>query len=209
MATTGFSVSSHVMAVDRKLGIGVVTASHCFRLPSSAGEPLARHIRKHTSERPFVCHYSKQFSRLDNLHQHAQTVHADKQEQNERMMRDLTSLHASMAAASPAASPARTPSTPQPSTPSTLSRRRTWTTPYPQSTTAQARALASTKVGPIRIRGLLTATPFVTPASPDPFVPPQHPLLPHSSTCSPFSPRRQFLPLQLPCPLNTGWPAWI
>ncbi|KAI0072570.1 hypothetical protein K474DRAFT_1726660, partial [Panus rudis PR-1116 ss-1] len=55
---------------------------------------------KHTGERPFACHCSKQFSRLDNLRQHAQTVHADKQEQNERMMQELTSLHASMTAAS-------------------------------------------------------------------------------------------------------------
>jgi hypothetical protein len=60
--------------------------------------------RKHTGERPFSCHCGKQFSRLDNLRQHAQTVHADKQEQNERMMRDLTSLHATMAAANKAGS---------------------------------------------------------------------------------------------------------
>ncbi|KAF8954549.1 hypothetical protein BDZ97DRAFT_1618870, partial [Flammula alnicola] len=65
----------------------------------SRSEHLVRRIRKHTGERPFSCHCGKQFSRLDNLPQHAQAVHADKLEQNEHLMRDLTSFHATMTAA--------------------------------------------------------------------------------------------------------------
>lgn len=34
-------------------------------------------FRKHTGERPFQCHCSRRFSRLDNLRQHAQTVHVN------------------------------------------------------------------------------------------------------------------------------------
>jgi hypothetical protein len=74
-----------------------------------AGQNTSHHVchpifciissRKHTGERHFSWHCGKQFSRPDNLRQHAQTIHADKQEQNERMKRDLTSLHATMAAA--------------------------------------------------------------------------------------------------------------
>jgi hypothetical protein len=33
--------------------------------------------RKHTGERPFQCHCTRRFSRLDNLRQHAQTVHVN------------------------------------------------------------------------------------------------------------------------------------
>jgi len=36
-------------------------------------------FRKHTGERPFTCHCARRFSRLDNLRQHAQTVHVNEE----------------------------------------------------------------------------------------------------------------------------------
>lgn len=81
---------------------GNVTMFQCrgfgdCRMVFTRSEHLARHVRKHTGERPFRCHCGKAFSRLDNLRQHAQTVHADTPERNEFMMQELSSLHASLA----------------------------------------------------------------------------------------------------------------
>lgn len=40
---------------------------------------MLNNSRKHTGERPFQCHCSRRFSRLDNLRQHAQTVHVNEE----------------------------------------------------------------------------------------------------------------------------------
>ncbi|CAD6902722.1 unnamed protein product [Tilletia laevis] len=84
-------------------GITTVTIFQCrgfegCNMTFSRSEHLARHVRKHTGERPFPCHCGKAFSRLDNLRQHAQTVHSDTPDKNETMMQDLVVLHANLAA---------------------------------------------------------------------------------------------------------------
>lgn len=61
------------------------------RSGTSANSPLLR--SKHTGERPFECHCGRAFSRLDNVRQHAGTVHADDSAKNAATMAVLVELH--------------------------------------------------------------------------------------------------------------------
>ncbi|KAJ7081029.1 hypothetical protein C8R44DRAFT_823956, partial [Mycena epipterygia] len=63
------------------------------RMVSSRSEHLARHIRRPSAA---LRHTVLQFSRLDNLRQHAQTVHAAKADLNESTTRGFTGLQATM-----------------------------------------------------------------------------------------------------------------
>jgi hypothetical protein len=79
----GFSARTtrHVISVSLEVSILLDTSGTLREHDYSSSS--ANVSRKHTGERPFQCHCSRRFSRLDNLRQHAQTVH-----QNEEIPQD-------------------------------------------------------------------------------------------------------------------------
>ena len=80
-STSASSSSSNLTQNGKSKKKGKGRTFQCSGFPGctmsfTRSEHLARHIRKHTGERPFKCqHCSRRFSRLDNLRQHRQTVH--------------------------------------------------------------------------------------------------------------------------------------
>ena len=59
--------------------------THKVELYWQRGTICANISRKHTGERPFQCHCQRRFSRLDNLRQHAQTVHVNEDIPNDSL----------------------------------------------------------------------------------------------------------------------------
>jgi len=79
----GFTVPNTRHAISASPGVSILLGTSGTVYLFSAGLARTDICRKHTGERPFQCHCSRRFSRLDNLRQHAQTVH-----QNEEIPQD-------------------------------------------------------------------------------------------------------------------------
>lgn len=96
---TGFGDCQMTFTRSEHLARHVRRVAHRFRL---VAPPVAQRIvplrRKHTGERPFKCHCGRTFSRLDNVRQHASTVHADLVAENTQCIADLVALHSTLSA---------------------------------------------------------------------------------------------------------------
>lgn len=73
------STSSVRSTKRRKTELFYCTEFPPCQLSFRRAEHLARHIGKHIGKIPFECHCSRRFSRLDNLRQHAETVHVNEE----------------------------------------------------------------------------------------------------------------------------------